>query len=83
MTFNYLYNIYSSAYALQLCLKLFDGVQNVCSGVFRGSGLQRVGAMVNLGSYYIVALPAAYLCAFQVKTIKPSNVLNFSELFSS
>jgi len=43
---------------------------NVCKlrhvGVARGCGWQRVGAYVNLGSYYIVGIPMAAVLAFVV-----------------
>uniref|UniRef100_A0A0D9WQ00 Protein DETOXIFICATION n=1 Tax=Leersia perrieri TaxID=77586 RepID=A0A0D9WQ00_9ORYZ len=42
----------------------FDGIQCALSGVARGSGWQKVGACVNLGAYYIVGIPSAYLIAF-------------------
>nr|CAD1838398.1 unnamed protein product [Ananas comosus var. bracteatus] len=33
---------------------VFDGIQSVLSGVARGCGWQKIGAIVNLGSFYIV-----------------------------
>ncbi|KAF8657442.1 hypothetical protein HU200_060001 [Digitaria exilis] len=42
----------------------FDGIQCVLSGVARGCGWQKIGAFVNLGAFYIVGVPAAYLIAF-------------------
>uniref|UniRef100_A0A0E0G6P4 Protein DETOXIFICATION n=1 Tax=Oryza nivara TaxID=4536 RepID=A0A0E0G6P4_ORYNI len=42
----------------------FDGIQCVLSGVARGCGRQKIGACVNLGAYYIVGIPSAYLIAF-------------------
>ncbi|XP_015641495.1 protein DETOXIFICATION 16 isoform X1 [Oryza sativa Japonica Group] len=42
----------------------FDGIQCVLSGVARGCGWQKIGACVNLGAYYIVGIPSAYLIAF-------------------
>uniref|UniRef100_A0A0E0LBV8 Protein DETOXIFICATION n=1 Tax=Oryza punctata TaxID=4537 RepID=A0A0E0LBV8_ORYPU len=42
----------------------FDGIQCVLSGVARGCGWQTIGACVNLGAYYIVGIPSAYLVAF-------------------
>uniref|UniRef100_J3MEB7 Protein DETOXIFICATION n=1 Tax=Oryza brachyantha TaxID=4533 RepID=J3MEB7_ORYBR len=42
----------------------FDGLQCVLSGVARGCGWQKIGACVNLGAYYIVGIPSAYLIAF-------------------
>ncbi|KAG6587669.1 Protein DETOXIFICATION 16, partial [Cucurbita argyrosperma subsp. sororia] len=42
----------------------FDGLQCVLSGIVRGSGWQKIGAYVNLGSYYLVGIPSAVLLAF-------------------
>ncbi|CAH9086915.1 unnamed protein product [Cuscuta epithymum] len=48
-----------------LCLSiLLDGTQAVLSGVARGTGWQSIGAYVNLGSYYLVGVPAALLLGF-------------------
>lgn len=33
-------------------------------GVVRGCGRQKIGAYINLGSYYIVGIPCAVLFAF-------------------
>nr|POE63768.1 protein detoxification 16 [Quercus suber] len=41
-----------------------DGLQCVLSGNARGCGWQKIGAYINLGSYYIVGIPAAILFAF-------------------
>uniref|UniRef100_A0A7N0TC81 Protein DETOXIFICATION n=1 Tax=Kalanchoe fedtschenkoi TaxID=63787 RepID=A0A7N0TC81_KALFE len=41
-----------------------DGVQCVLSGVARGCGWQKIGAFINLGSYYLVGIPFAILLAF-------------------
>ncbi|XP_031372435.1 protein DETOXIFICATION 16-like isoform X2 [Punica granatum] len=41
-----------------------DGLQCVLSGTARGCGWQKIGAYVNLGSYYIVGIPSAVLLAF-------------------
>ncbi|KAI3929546.1 hypothetical protein MKX01_025714 [Papaver californicum] len=42
----------------------FDGLQAVLSGTARGCGWQKIGAFVNLGSYYLVGIPSAVLLAF-------------------
>ncbi|KAH7306795.1 hypothetical protein KP509_22G030800 [Ceratopteris richardii] len=42
----------------------FDGLQAVFSGVARGAGWQKVGAVINLGSFYIVGLPVGCVLAF-------------------
>nr|XP_048329480.1 protein DETOXIFICATION 16-like isoform X2 [Ziziphus jujuba var. spinosa] len=41
-----------------------DGLQCVLSGNARGCGWQKIGAYVNLGSYYLVGIPSAVLLAF-------------------
>nr|CAB3467986.1 unnamed protein product [Digitaria exilis] len=45
----------------------FDGIQCVLSGVARGCGWQKIGACINLGAYYIVGIPSAYLIAFVLR----------------
>ncbi|XP_026389523.1 protein DETOXIFICATION 16-like isoform X3 [Papaver somniferum] len=40
------------------------GLQVVLSGTARGCGWQKIGAYVNLGSYYLVGIPSAVLLAF-------------------
>ncbi|KAI3942948.1 hypothetical protein MKW98_005460 [Papaver atlanticum] len=42
----------------------FDGLQAVLSGTARGCGWQKIGALVNLGSYYLVGIPSAVVLAF-------------------
>lgn len=44
-----------------------DGLQCVLSGTARGCGWQKIGAYINLGSYYLVGIPAAVLLAFVFK----------------
>ncbi|XP_010251826.1 PREDICTED: protein DETOXIFICATION 16-like [Nelumbo nucifera] len=41
-----------------------DGIQSVLSGTARGCGWQKIGALVNLGAYYLAGLPSAVLLAF-------------------
>ncbi|XP_052622083.1 protein DETOXIFICATION 16 isoform X2 [Lactuca sativa] len=41
-----------------------DGLQCVLSGSVRGCGWQKIGAYINLGSYYLVGIPLAVLLAF-------------------
>ncbi|KAK4843064.1 hypothetical protein QYF36_003486 [Acer negundo] len=41
-----------------------DGLQCVLSGTARGCGWQKIGAFINLGSYYLVGIPAAIVLAF-------------------
>ncbi|CAN6164065.1 unnamed protein product [Urochloa humidicola] len=42
----------------------FDGIMTVLSGVARGCGWQKIGACINLGAYYIVGIPSAYMLGF-------------------
>uniref|UniRef100_A0ACD5ZUF1 Uncharacterized protein n=1 Tax=Avena sativa TaxID=4498 RepID=A0ACD5ZUF1_AVESA len=60
--------IYVAKMAFLLAVSnFFDGIQSVLSGVARGCGWQKIGAWINLGSYYVVGLPAAYLFAFVLR----------------
>ncbi|XP_060670979.1 protein DETOXIFICATION 16 [Ziziphus jujuba] len=45
-------------------VNFFGGLQRVLSGIVRGCGWQKIGAYVNLASYYIVGIPLAILLAF-------------------
>lgn len=36
----------------------------VCVGAVRGCGWQKIGACINLGSYYLVGIPVSILLAF-------------------
>ncbi|KAG2699301.1 hypothetical protein I3760_07G187100 [Carya illinoinensis] len=42
----------------------FDGLQSVFSGTAAGCGWQKIGAVVNLGAYYVVGIPTAIVLAF-------------------
>ncbi|KAE9607491.1 hypothetical protein Lal_00026616 [Lupinus albus] len=41
-----------------------DGIQCVLSGMARGCGRQKIGALINLGSYYLIGIPSSILFAF-------------------
>ncbi|KAK7271208.1 hypothetical protein RJT34_26916 [Clitoria ternatea] len=41
-----------------------DGLQCVLSGTVKGCGWQKIGAFINLGSYYLVGIPSAIVFAF-------------------
>ncbi|GJM90899.1 hypothetical protein PR202_ga07222 [Eleusine coracana subsp. coracana] len=43
---------------------LFDSIQSVLSGVVRGCGQQKIGAIINLAAYYFAGIPAACVFAF-------------------
>ncbi|KAK8921553.1 MATE efflux family protein 5 [Platanthera zijinensis] len=47
--------------ALSHCI---DGFQCVLLGTIRGSGRQKIGAFVCLGSYYIIGIPASIILGF-------------------
>ena len=57
-------------------------------GVARGCGWQKIGACVNLGAYYLVGIPSAYLIAFVLRvggTVRISFSLqspNESDIFN-
>ena len=44
--------------------QIFDSTQGVCSGILRGMGRQRIGAVVNALGYYAVALPLVFTFTF-------------------
>ncbi|XP_027343746.1 protein DETOXIFICATION 16-like [Abrus precatorius] len=41
-----------------------DGIQSALSGILAGCGWQKIGAYVNLGSFYLVGVPCAAVLAF-------------------
>eukprot|EP00261_Vitis_vinifera_P040683 XP_019081926.1 PREDICTED: protein DETOXIFICATION 17-like isoform X2 [Vitis vinifera] len=41
-----------------------DAIQCALSGIVRGCGWQKIGAIVNLGAYYLVGIPCALLFTF-------------------
>ncbi|CAN1811410.1 Protein DETOXIFICATION 16 [Linum perenne] len=43
---------------------LFDAIQSVLSGTCRGCGRQKIGAVVNLGAYYLLGVPCSIVLAF-------------------
>ncbi|KAL6629511.1 hypothetical protein ACP70R_029276 [Stipagrostis hirtigluma subsp. patula] len=43
---------------------LFDSLQCVLSGIIRGCGRQKAGAYINLASYYLAGIPAAFIFSF-------------------
>ncbi|GIL46835.1 hypothetical protein Vafri_3721 [Volvox africanus] len=49
---------------LVAALELFDGSQVVMTGVIQGAGKQRLGVMVNVLAFYVVAIPTALIFAF-------------------
>ncbi|KAK8521342.1 hypothetical protein V6N13_077451 [Hibiscus sabdariffa] len=43
---------------------LIDGLQSVLTGVARGCGWQKIGAMINLGAYHLIGIPSSIILAF-------------------
>ncbi|KAK7251709.1 hypothetical protein RIF29_35136 [Crotalaria pallida] len=41
-----------------------DGIQSALSGILAGCGWQKIGAYVNLGSFYLAGVPCAVVLAF-------------------
>ncbi|GAU32755.1 hypothetical protein TSUD_323230 [Trifolium subterraneum] len=51
-----------------LCVSLSaDSIICALSGIARGGGFQTIGAYVNLGAYYLVGAPIAFLLGFSLK----------------
>ncbi|KAL9424954.1 hypothetical protein AB3S75_031976 [Citrus x aurantiifolia] len=58
---------YVSRLAPLLSIAIFmDNMQSVLSGVARGIGWQHIGAYINLGAFYLVGIPVAYVLCFSV-----------------
>ncbi|AET05535.1 putative multi antimicrobial extrusion protein [Medicago truncatula] len=58
---------YVSAMMPILAISSFlDAIQSTLSGVLAGCGWQKIGAYVNLGSFYVVGVPCAVVLAFFV-----------------
>ena len=48
-------------------LHLADGLQGYSQGQIRALGLQRKAAFIAIASYYIIAIPLAYILGFVFK----------------
>jgi multidrug resistance protein, MATE family len=59
-------DICASAIPVISAMALTDGLQAVSSGVLRANGRQNVGACVNIGCYYIIGLPLAWVFCFKM-----------------
>ena len=46
--------------------QVFDAMNGLCSGVFRGLGRTTSGAVFNFVAFYIIGLPLGYLLAFRL-----------------
>ncbi|GMM35643.1 Erc1 protein [Saccharomycopsis crataegensis] len=47
-------------------IQLFDAMNSVTAGLLRGEGMQHIGSITNLSSYYIIGLPLAYFLTFKM-----------------
>lgn len=47
--------------------QIADALSCVSAGVLRGQGRQYIGGWLNIFSYYVLALPVAFLCGFYFK----------------
>ncbi len=47
-----------------VCAHAGEGANTVLAGVMRGCGRQRIGATINLATYWVLGLPAAVALAF-------------------
>ncbi|KAJ7970314.1 Protein DETOXIFICATION [Quillaja saponaria] len=54
----------ASLMPLLASVAFLDSIQTTISGIARGCGWQKLGAFVNLGSYYLVGVPLAVVLAF-------------------
>ena len=43
-----------------------DSIQGVCSGILRGTGQQKLGAVANLVAFYAIGLPMAWVVCFRL-----------------
>jgi MATE family, multidrug efflux pump len=64
-------NVAVTSLAAQLLLiagffQIFDGIQITSAGALRGLEDTRTPMLINMLSYWIVALPTSYLCAFKL-----------------
>lgn len=50
-----------------LCISIFiDSIQGILSGVSRGCGWQHLAMFINLGTFYLIGMPIAWLLAFKL-----------------
>lgn len=59
--------VYSKQTIIASNTKLCSFSSDAIVGVARGCGWQKIGACINLGAYYIVGIPSAYLFAFVLR----------------
>ncbi|EJD02298.1 MOP flippase [Fomitiporia mediterranea MF3/22] len=58
----------SKVMPLVASFQVADGLAGSCGGVLRGLGRQHIGALFNLGAYYVLALPMGIGLAFSPRT---------------
>ncbi|KAF0699262.1 Aste57867_10162 [Aphanomyces stellatus] len=68
----------ASAMAFMIPLGIFDGLNGICEGIFKGMGRQTVAAVINILSYYAFGLPMAYVVGFVWKYDLEGVWLGFS-----
>ncbi|KAK5583738.1 hypothetical protein RB653_005336 [Dictyostelium firmibasis] len=44
--------------------QFFDGFQTTCQGIIRGTGKNKIGALVNFGGFYLVGVPFSCIFGF-------------------
>ncbi|KAJ7970315.1 Protein DETOXIFICATION [Quillaja saponaria] len=57
-------NYVASLMPILATLAFLDAIQTTFSGIARGCGWQKLGAFVNLGSYYLIGVPLSVVFAF-------------------
>ncbi|XP_036974786.1 multidrug and toxin extrusion protein 1 [Acanthopagrus latus] len=59
--------IVSKNITIYMFLQFFDAVLCVCTGILVGAGMQKIGALSNLVSYYCIGLPIGIALMFAAK----------------
>uniref|UniRef100_UPI0037E785E8 multidrug and toxin extrusion protein 1 n=1 Tax=Semicossyphus pulcher TaxID=241346 RepID=UPI0037E785E8 len=59
--------IVSESLTIYTFLQFFDAILCVCSGILVGAGMQKIAALSNLVSYYVIALPMTIGLMFYTK----------------
>lgn len=62
--------IVSSVMPILAIFQLFDAGSALVNAILRGLGRQAIGGYVNLGAYYLIALPVAFLLCFGKPNLK-------------
>ncbi|KAH3661701.1 hypothetical protein OGAPHI_006552 [Ogataea philodendri] len=56
--------VVSSVLPLVAFIQVFDALNATSAGCLRGQGLQRIGGLVNLVSYYVIGIPLGFFLSF-------------------